>query len=178
MPLLDFFNAHDHVIILCCAKDGPLRMSLVHTSDCKLCFHMHQLDHSDILEQEQEWFQLHGNKSELLPTDAPESLGMFVTLMHCVDADLMHDITTEHHVTPCPHFVNEILMNWHSKKQVVVKNATCGSEFVAARTCVDQIVDLCATLHCLGVKVNKSCIFADIESIVNSLTLVHTKLHK
>ena len=36
--------------------------------------------------------------------------------------------------------------SWYIKKQATVETATYGSEYVAARTCVEQIVDLCNTL--------------------------------
>jgi hypothetical protein len=51
--------------------------------------------------------------------------------------------------------------------------------FVAARTCVEQIIDLHNTLRYLGVPVrDKSYMFGDNESVVNSSTQVHAKLHK
>ena len=53
------------------------------------------------------------------------------------------------------------------------------SEFMAARTCIEQIIDLRTTLRYLGVKVNdKSYMFGDNESVVNSSSVVHSKLHK
>jgi hypothetical protein len=70
-------------------------------------------------------------------------------------------------------------MDWFSKKQATVKTATYGSEFVAARTCVEQTMDLRTTLRYLGVPVQgKSFMFGDNESVVGSSTKVHAKLHK
>jgi hypothetical protein len=66
-----------------------------------------------------------------------------------------------------------------AKKQATVETATYGSEFVAARTCVDKIVDLRATLHYLGVHIrDKSYMFGDNKMVVNSSTVPHAKLHK
>ena len=57
--------------------------------------------------------------------------------------------------------------------------ATYGSEFVAARTCVEQVIDLCNTLRYLGVPVReKSYMFGDNQSVVNSSSNIHAKLHK
>ena len=60
-----------------------------------------------------------------------------------------------------------------------VETATYGSEFVAARTCVEQVIDLRNMLHYLGIPVYEtSYMFGDNESIVNSSSQVHAKLHK
>ena len=60
-----------------------------------------------------------------------------------------------------------------------METATYSSEFVAARTCVEQIIDLRNTLRYLGVKVNdKSYMFGDNESVVNSSSALYAKLHK
>ena len=70
-------------------------------------------------------------------------------------------------------------MDWFSKKQATVETAPYGSEFIAARTCVEQIIDLRNTFRYLGVPVHgKSRMFGDNESVVNSSTALHAKLHK
>ena len=63
--------------------------------------------------------------------------------------------------------------------QSIVETTTYGSEFVAARTCLEQVIDLCTTLCYLGVRIrNKSYMFGDNQSIVDSSTHPHSKLHK
>ena len=60
-----------------------------------------------------------------------------------------------------------------------VETATYGAEFVSARTCVEQLVDLRNTLRYLGVPLReKTYIFGDNESVVNSSIQPHAKLHK
>ena len=50
---------------------------------------------------------------------------------------------------------------------------------MAARTCVEQIIDLRTTLRYLGVPVNeKSYMFGDNESVVNSSKNLYSKLTK
>jgi hypothetical protein len=44
-------------------------------------------------------------------------------------------------------------MDWYSKKQATVETATFGSEFIAARTTIDQIIDLQMTLRYLGIPI-------------------------
>jgi len=48
-------------------------------------------DYSCLPQQDFEWMNtVYGELKEILPTDAPEPLGEFVTLTHYVDANLMH----------------------------------------------------------------------------------------
>jgi len=109
-------------------------------------------DYSPLPAQDFEWMNtVYGELKEILPTDAPEPLGEFVTLTHYVDANLMHDMTTGKAVTGILHLLNQTPIDYYSKKQPTVETATYGSEFVAARTCVEQVIYLHCTLHYLGV---------------------------
>ena len=51
-------------------------------------------------------------------------------------------------------------IDYYSKKQATVETATYGSEFVAARICVEQIIDLRNTLDILRYQFarNESCL--------------------
>jgi hypothetical protein len=56
---------------------------------------------------------------------------------------------------------------------------TYGSEFVAARICVEQIIDLCTTLRYLQVPIREeSYMFGNNKSVVESSMQLHAKLHK
>jgi hypothetical protein len=102
-----------------------------------------------------------------------------VILTHSVDANLYNNALIGRSVTGVLHFINGTPIDWYSKKQATVKSATYGSEFVAARTCVEQIIDLRHTLQYLGVPVIKmSQMFRDNKTVVDSATKIHTKLHK
>ena len=91
----------------------------------------------------------------------------------------MHDLVMGRSVTGILHLINKMPLDWYSKKQATVETATYGSEFVAACTCVEQIIDLRNTLRYLGVPVrDKSYMFGDNESVVNSSMQVRAKLHK
>ena len=142
-------------------------------------FRTHEPDYSDLPENHYSWKSIYGNVAEIIPDDAPPPLGKRVTLTHYVDANLFHDALTGCSVTGILHFVNATPIDWYSKKQATVQTATYGSEFVAARTCVEQIIDLRTTLHYLRVPINeKSYMFGDNESVVNSSTTPTAKLHK
>ena len=137
-------------------------------------------DYSELPDQEFDWSKtVYGEPEEIVPKDAPEPLGKYVTLTHYVDANLMHDMVTGRSVTGILHLLNKTPMDWYSKKQATVETATYGSEFVAARTCVEQIIDLRTTLRYLGVPIrDKSYMFGDNKSVVDSSITVHARLHK
>ena len=87
-------------------------------------------------------------------------------LTHYVDANLMHDVTSGRSVTRIIHLLNKTPIDWYWKKHPLTG---IGSEFVAARTCAEQIVDLRTTLYFLVVPVwDKSYMFIDNKSVVDS----------
>jgi hypothetical protein len=143
-------------------------------------FCTHVPDHSDLPNVKHKWdASVYGNVEEELTYKAPPSLGKQVILTHYVDANLYHNVLTRRTVTGVLHFINGTPIDWYSKKQATVESATFGSVFVAARTCVEQIIDLYQTLWYLGVPVIKmSQMFGDNKTVVDSATRIHAKLHK
>jgi hypothetical protein len=104
-------------------------------------------DFSDISDPEYDWtYAVYVKVKELLPKDVPEPLYKYITLSHYVDANLMHDITSGKSVTGILHLVNKTPIDWYSKKHATVETVTYGSEFIVARVCVEQIIDLHTTL--------------------------------
>lgn len=144
-----------------------------------LRFRTGEPDYSDLHDFEYNWESVYAPVREDIPHDAPEPLGCCVTFTHYVDANLMHDIVTGRSVTGVLHLINQTPIDWFSKKQATVETATYGSEFVAARTCVEQIIDLRNVIRYLGVPIHsKSYVFGDNKSVVNSSSIPHSKLHK
>ena len=91
----------------------------------------------------------------------------------------MHCLLTGRSVTGILSFINKTPVDWFSKKQATVETATYGSEFVAARTAVERLIDLRITLRYLGVPIrDMDYLFGDNEIVVNSLTISFSKLHK
>ena len=137
-------------------------------------------DFSDIKEHDYDWeYSVYGNVKEVIPDDIPTPLGKQVTLVTYVDANLYHDLITGRSVTGILHLVNGTPFDWYSKKQNTVETATYGSEFVAARIAVDQIIDHRMTLRYLGVPINqKTYMFGDNKTVVDSSITPHAKLHK
>ena len=112
---------------------------------------------------------MYGDVKELLPHDAPPPLGKRILLTHYVDANLYHDIITGRSVTGILHLANKTPIDWFSKKQPTVEMATFGSEFVAARMCTEQVIDLRTTLCYLGVPIKtKSYMFGDNTTVVDA----------
>ena len=148
--------------------------------DATLRIRIGEPDYSDLPDPEYDWkYSVYGDSKEIIPTDAPEPKGRYVTTTSYVDANLMHCKATGKSVTGILHFVNQTPVEWYSKKAATVETATYGSEFVAARTCVEQIIDLRNTLRYLGVPLReKAFMFGDNQSVVNSSMEVHAKLHK
>ena len=87
---------------------------------------------------------------EDIPEDAPEQLGEELVLTHYFDANLMHNAVDGKAVTGCLHLLNKTPIQSRGKKQGSAETATFGAEFSAARTCMEQIVDLRCTLRYLG----------------------------
>jgi hypothetical protein len=88
-------------------------------------------------------------------------------------------MVTGRSVTAILHFLNQTPMDWYLKKQATVKTATFGSEFIAVRTTIDQIVDLRTTLCYLGIPIQeKSYVFGDNKTVIDASSTPHAKLHK
>ena len=137
-------------------------------------------DYSDLPDHQYDWTKtVYGNVTELLPDNMPVPLGKPVVLTTYVDANLHHDMVTGRAVTALLHFINQTPFDWYTKRQATVENATFGSEFVAARTGVDQIVDIRTTLRYLGVPIQgKTYMFGDNQSVVTNATVPHSELKK
>jgi hypothetical protein len=140
-----------------------------------------ELDYSDYQDLEYDWSSsVYGDVKEIIPTDIPAPKGKNVILSHYFfDANLYHHMVTGRTVTAILHFLNQTLMDWYSKKQATVETATFDTEFIAARTTIDQIVDLRMTLHYLGVPIReKSYVFGDNKTVIDASSTPHAKLHK
>jgi hypothetical protein len=71
------------------------------------------------------------------------------------------------------------LIEWFSKRHACVQTETFGSDFVAARIAVDQIVDMRNTLLYLGVHVKtQRYLFGDNQEVVNNSAIPHATLSK
>ena len=119
------------------------------------------------------------NAKELTPSDAPEPLGPPVHTTTYVDANLCHDMLSGKSVTGVLHFLNKTPIHYFSKKQPVVETATYGSEYMAARLAVEQIMEIRTSLRYLGVNIQgPTMMFGDNRSVVDSSSVPQSRLHK
>ena len=96
-----------------------------------------------------------------------------------VDTNLYHDQVTGRALTAILHMVNSTPVDWYRKRQNTEETATYESEFVAAKTAIDQIIDLRLTLRYLGVPIcKKSYLFGDNRSVIDSSTFPTSSLKK
>ena len=90
-----------------------------------------------------------------------------------------HDLVTGRAVTAILHIINGTLTDWYCKRQATVETAMYGSEFVAGRIAVDQIVDVRYTLMYLGVPIRSiSFMFGDKKSVITSSTIPNSLLSR
>jgi hypothetical protein len=102
-----------------------------------------------------------------------------VILTSYVDANLYHDMITGRSVSAVLHFINQTPVEWFSKKQPTIETATYGSEFVAAKMAVQQIIGIRTGLRYLGVEIQgPTRLFGDNGSVVKSGSMPHSPLRK
>ena len=152
----------------------------IRTKDYAIRLRTDQPDYSFLPDQDFDWtYSVYGNVQEMLPDDMADPLGKAVVTTTTVDANLNPCLATDKSLTGCLHFVNKTPVDWYSKKQATVETATYGSEFVAAKTATEQIMDIRQTLSYLGAPIGaKSFSFGDNRSVVTSSTLPHSTLAK
>ena len=150
------------------------------TKDYAIRFRIDQPDYSFIPDQDFDWtYSAYGNVQEILPDDMPEPLGKAVITATTMDANLNHCLATGKSLTGCLHFVNQTPVDWYSKNQATVETATYCSEFVAAKTATEQIMDIRQSLRYLGAPIGpRSFLVGDNRSVVTSATLSHSTLTK
>ena len=138
-------------------------------------------DHESNFEvKEHDWmYSVYGTGGEVLPEDMPTPRGKPVRTTSFVDANLLHCKVTGRSATGILHLINQTPCDWFSKRQNTVETATYGSEFVAARQCTEQIMDLRYTLMYFGVPLDgPAWMFGDNQSVITSSTIPHSMLGK
>ena len=114
----------------------------IRTTDYAVRFRTDQPDYSFLPEQNFDWtYSVYGDVHDILLDDMPEPLGEAVVTTTTMDANLNHCLATGKSPTGCLHFANKMPVDWYSKKQATVETTAYGSEFVAARTGTEQIMD-------------------------------------
>jgi hypothetical protein len=136
-------------------------------------------DYSDLPNVEYDWDRTPYSDKEDVAHDFPEALGNDVVCTTYYDANLFHNKVTGHSVTACIEYLNKTIIDFSSRKQPTVETATFGSEAVAGRTAVDRAKELRLTLRYMGIPIRgPTIVFGDNESVVQSASIPHGRLHK
>ncbi len=153
---------------------------LANFKDAAIRFRTNEPDYSMLPDPEYGWDRsVYGEVREEIPNDAPEPLGNYVTTTSYMDANLYHCMLTGRAVTGVMHLLNQTPIEAYSKKQSTVETSTYGAEFLAGRTCFEQLMDIRLSLRYLGVPIReKSYVFGDNESMINGGSVPDAKLHK
>ena len=73
-----------------------------------------------------------GNKTELLPEDAPTPKGKHAVTISYYDTNLHHNLITGRSVTGVLYFLNKTPVDWCSEKQATVETTAYDSECSSA----------------------------------------------
>ena len=95
------------------------------------------------------------------------------------DADHAHDLVTRRSISGILIYVNKTPIKWYSKRQATVEASTYGSELVAGRIAVEQILAFRYMLIMLGVKVDDpSLMLRDNNDMILNTTIALSVLKK
>lgn len=76
-------------------------------------------------------------------------------------------------------FINKAPITWYSKRQNTVESSAFSSEFIAMKTCVEEISALRYKLRMLGIPIKgPASILCDNKSVVTNSSLLSFKLNK
>ena len=147
--------------------------------DASIMFNTAKFDHSQYPVVDHEWKYIYGEVKEDLPKNHPEARGKSVAFTSFCDANLLHDLVIGRSVSGILHLVNCTLIDWFSKRQNQVETAVYGSEFMAGRLAVEQIMELRYMFTMLGVPIEgPTYLFGDNLSMVTSSTVPSSSLKK
>ena len=183
------YDIHQAVMTMSRFRDMPRREHIENVKgifsylnnfkDASIVFNTEKFDHSMHPVKDHEWKYIYGNVKEDLPKDAPAARGNSVAFTSFCDANLLHDLITGRSVSGIMHMVNCTLMDWFSKRQNQVESAVYGSEFMAGRLAVEQIMELRYMFVMLGVPIDgPTYLFGDNMSMVTSSTVPSSSLKK
>ena len=171
------FDLHAHVATMSRFRAAPRqghvdRLSRIYAYAIRTKdYVVHQPDYSFLLEQDFDyriwWMSM---KSFLMICQNHLGGGGAVVTTTTMDADLNHCLAADKSLTGCLHFVNKTPVDWYSKKQATA----CGSEYVAAKTVTEQIMDIRQTMRYPGAPIGSNpYLFGDNRSVITSATLPH-----
>jgi hypothetical protein len=125
------------------------------------------------------WKEFYPNTEEQLPDHMPMPYGKKARITVYIDADHAHDVVTHQSVTAILLFINNMPVQWYSKRQRTVEMSMYGAELVAARIATDMIIKMHFILHMLGVPVDgPALLLGDNNSVVLNTSVPSSILKK
>ena len=123
--------------------------------------------------------ELYRDAEEQLPNNMPPPLGPPVRMTAFVDASHAANRVTRKLHTGFIIFVNRAPVYWYSKRQSTVETSTFSSEFIALKTCMEQIVAMRYKLRVFGVNIDgPATVFCDNQTCVNCSSNMEATLNK
>ena len=101
--------------------------------------------------KEDDWSKFYPEAEEVIPLNAPASMGSPVTITVWVDTNHAGNLTNRRSRTGFIIYVNQSPIIWYSKKQSTVEASSFGSEFNALRIAVEYVIALKFKLRMFGV---------------------------
>ena len=136
-------------------------------------------DYSQYTYVKPDWGHVYHPCKEDIPNDMPTPRGKPILTTTFWDANLLFDYVTGRSATGIIHLLNKTPIGWFCKRQGTVETATYGSEFVAGRIAVEQIIDLRTTLRYFGARLaGPSVMFGDNKAVVDSGMIPSFRLKK
>ena len=156
---------------------------LRHAPDAAIRFRTHVPDNERLYpepDEQHDWTRTpYGVHPEEFPDYAPLPKGNTVRHSCFVDANLMACQVTGKSVTGIVHMVNGTPVDFYSKLQSTVETATYSSEFVAARTATEQVMDTRIVLMSMGVPLDgPTWMMGDNASVITSGSIPSSLLKK
>ena len=104
------------------------------------------------------WEELYPNATEVLPPDVPTPKMKPINITSFYDASHASCLITRRSVTGIVLMLNNTILRCASKRQNTVESSTYGSEMVADRLAVEQVMDFRYKLRMLGVPIEEASV--------------------
>ena len=127
------------------------------------------------------FYEQYRDAKEQIPGDQPQPRGKPVVITAYVDASHASNKITRRSHTGFVIFINKAPIYWFSKRQQTVESSAFSSEFLAMKSCIEEIRGLRYKLRMFGIPLQDNepaYVFCDNQSVVNNCSDIGSVLHK
>ena len=137
------------------------------------------IDYAAFKTNAEEFKEYYRDAQEEDPPRMPQPRGRSVTTTAFVDSSHAANLVTRKSHSGFIIFVNKAPITWFSKRTSTVETSAFSSEFIALKTCMEEIMALRYKLKMFGVPLQGPTeVFCDNNSVVLNTTQVESKLNK